>query len=132
VASGVSGSIFDFSQVAALAAELGKVPARALPEVDKVTKRGAQNLKDAYTAQAAGSEHFHGMAGSVSYDRMYGVGSVGYEIGPDKSRRAGALGNLFFFGGANGGGGTGDLDGPLAEEEPRYLSALGDVLRGLL
>lgn len=129
---GVGGSIFDFSEVTKFAADLGKVPARVLPEVDKVTKKGAQNLKAAYTAQAAGSTHFKGMAGSISYDSAYGLNSVGYEIGPDKSRRGGALGNIFFLGGANGGGGTGDLDGPLAEEEPRYLSALGDVFGGLL
>lgn len=128
----MAGGLFDFSQVAELAADLGRLPGKALPEVDKVTKKGADNIKRALAAQASGSEHFHGMAGSFSYDSMYGLGSVGYEIGPDKSRRGGALGNLFFFGGANGGGGTGDLDGPLYDEEPRYLSALSKITEGLL
>ena len=50
----------------------------------------------------------------------------------DFLQRGGALGNLFFFGGANGGGGTGDLDGPLYDEEPRYLSALSKITEGLL
>lgn len=128
----MAGGLFDFSQVSELAADLGRIPSRALPEVDKVTKRGANNLKAAYRAQILPSTHFHGMADSISYDSMYGVGSVGYEIGPDKGRRGGALGNIFYFGGSPAGGGTGDLDGPLMAEEPRFLKALGDVMDGLL
>lgn len=128
----MAGGLFDFSQVAELAADLGRVSSRALPAVDKVVEAGAENIEKALEAQAAASTHFHGMSGSFSHDRMYGLGSVGYEIGPDKARKGGALGNIFFFGGSPAGGGTGDLDAPLYAEEPRFVKALGDVLGGLL
>lgn len=122
----------DTSDLRALATDLGKIPARLLPEADAVVKRGAQNVKDHMNADAAASAHFHGMAGSVTYDSAYRVGSVQYEVGPDKARRGGALGNIAYFGGANGGGGTLDIDAPLTAEEPRLTSAIGRLLEQLL
>ena len=118
---------FDMSEVQRLAVDLGRVSAGLVDDVDRVAKRAAQNIKDDLTAQASGSRHFKGMAGSFSYDRHYGRSAVGYEIGPDKGRRGGALGNIFFFGGSHGGGGTGDLDAPLAAEGPRFVKALSGL-----
>jgi len=122
VSDGVS---IDTSELQSLAVEFGKASAKLLPAVDKVAQKAAQNIKDDLNAQAAGSS-FRGMAGSVTYDRAFSRGSVGYEVGPDKDRRGGALGNIFFFGTSRGGG-TGDLDAPLREEEPRFIKALGDL-----
>ncbi|MGO1562112.1 MAG: hypothetical protein ACTHW7_09820 [Actinomycetaceae bacterium] len=126
----------DASEVRALEVDLGKIPGRVVPEVEKVFEKAALNIKDDLTAQAQGSAHFRGMAGSMSYSRTGGARRIEYEVGPDKSRRGGALGNIFFFGGANGGGGTGDIDKPLREEEPRLTdaidSALGSAFGGLL
>lgn len=121
------GVSIDTSELQSLAVEFGKATAKLLPAVDKVAQKAAQSIKDDLSAQAAASTHFRGMAGSISYERAYGLGSVGYEIGPDKDRRGGALGNIFFFGVPEGGGGTGDLDAPLREEEPRFIKALGDL-----
>jgi len=120
------GISFDASELQRLAVDFGKASAGLLKDVDKVAKKAAQNLKEAYVAQASGSS-FRGIVPSISYDRAYGIGSVGYEVGPDKGRSGGALGNLFYFGGAHGGGGTGDLDGPLAAEGPRFMKSLGDL-----
>lgn len=123
---------FDASELHKLAADFGHAAAKALPLVDAVVKKAADNLKKDLAGQATYSQHFKGMAGSISYDSAYGLGSVGYEVGPDKDRRGGALGNLFFFGGANGGGGTGDLDGAVRTEQPYMIKALEDVAEGLL
>lgn len=117
----------DSSELRKLAADFGKASADVLPKVDQVVKRGAQNIKDEMVADAQGSTHFKGMAGSISYDTKYGAGSVGYEIGPDKGRRGGALGNIAYFGTSRGGG-TLNLEGPLANESPRLEKALGDLL----
>jgi len=115
------------------ATELGKVSAEVLGDADKIVKRAAQNLKDAYVAQAKASEHFSDpLASSISYDSHYLPGRVQYEVGPDKWRAGGALGNVFFFGSPRGGGGTGDLDGPLDVEIPRTMKMLDDLLGGLL
>ena len=115
-----------------LVTDLGKAPRQVLDGAEKVLERGALNVKNDLNEQASGSRHFHGMAGSVSYDRSWSLGGLSFEVGPDKGRRGGALGNLFFFGGANGGGGTGDLDGALSREAPKLESAMGQIFRGLL
>lgn len=122
----------DFSEVHKLVADFGHATARVLPLVDAVVKKAADNLKKDLAGQATYSRHFRGMAGSISYDSAYGLGSVAYEVGPDKDRRGGALGNLFFFGGVHGGGGTGDLDGAVRTEQPRMIKALEDLTGGLL
>lgn len=109
--------------------ELGKIASKALPDVDAVLERGALNIKEDLVAGAKGSPHFKGMAGSISYDSMYGVGVARYEIGPDKSRRGGALGNIYYFGTSRGGG-TGDLEGPLMREAPEVYNQLGKLADG--
>ena len=114
------------------AVELGKVASEVLPDVDKVAKRAAQNMKDEYAQEASSSGHFSSVGPSWSYDRAYGVGSVGYELGPDKGKAGGALANIYYFGSPRGGGGTGDIEGPLDREQPRMMKALDDLLGGLL
>lgn len=104
--------------------DLAAAAKAAVEDVDPVMKKGAQNIKDAMNADLASSRHFKGAAGSVTYDRRYSAGVVGYEVGPDKGRRGGALANIFYFGGSNGGGGTGDIDGPLNAEIPNIESEL--------
>lgn len=101
-----------------IANNLGKVAASTVKDVDAVMKRGAQNLKDDLAADARSSEHFKGMAGAISYDAMPALNRISYEVGPDKARRGGALGNIYYFGTSRGGG-TGDLDGPVEREGPR-------------
>ncbi len=113
-----------------LSADLGRIAASALPEVDAIAKRGAQNVKDDMVSDAEGSRYFRRLARSISYDRAYRAGEVGYEIGPDKSR-GGQLGVIAYFGGANGGGGTLDIDGPLEREEPRLMAQLDKWLGGM-
>lgn len=121
-------------ELRAFAADLGKITSKALPDTDAVLKKGAQNIKDDLVADARRSKHFKGMAGSISYDSMYGIGHAKYEIGPDKGRRGGALGNIYYFGTSRGGG-TGDLEGPLTRETPnieRELNKLVDRWGGQL
>lgn len=122
----------DVSELRTLASDLGKIPGRVVPGVDAVLKRGALAIKDDLNQQFADSQHFKGAAGSVTFDSTTSVGQVSYEVGPDKDRRGGALANIFFFGGANGGGGTGDLDGALDREEPKVVEHLERVVDGLL
>lgn len=113
----------DISEVTAVATGLGRIAARALPDVDAILKKGADNIKEGMAADAKASMHFEPLAGSISYDSRYGIGRAQYEIGPDKSRRGGALGNIYYFGTSRGGG-TGDLDKQLNLEAPRTLEFL--------
>lgn len=118
--------------LAKLASDLREMAAGALDEADKVAKKAAQNLKTDYAREAAGSTHFGSVAPSWSYDAKRGASSVRYEVGPDKERAGGALANIYYFGSPRGGGGTGDIDGPLDRETPRTVKAYLDSLSGLL
>lgn len=111
------------AELRAFATNLGKVAGSAVKDVDAVLKKGAQNIKNEMQADASGSTHFKGMAGSITYDSHYLPGRARYVIGPDKGRRGGALGNIYYFGTSRGGG-SGDIDKPLRSEEPRTMSAL--------
>lgn len=106
-----------------LSTNLGRVAGDAVKDVDAVLKKGVQNIKTEMQADASASEHFKGMAGSITYESYYLPGRARYVVGPDKSRRGGALGNIYYFGTSRGGG-SGDIDKPLRSEEPRTMSAL--------
>lgn len=106
-----------------VAENLGRIAGAAVKDVDAVVQRGALNIKNEMASDARGSRHFKGMAGSISYDSHYGVGAVRYVVGPDKSRRGGSLGNIYYFGTSRGGG-SGDIEKPLRTEGPRFNAAL--------
>lgn len=111
------------AELRALSASLGRIAGSALKDVDDVLKKGVQNIKTEMQADVSGSPHFKGMAGSISYESYYLPGRARYVVGPDKARRGGSLGNIYYFGTSRGGG-TGDIDKPLRSEEPRTMSAL--------
>lgn len=106
-----------------LANDLGRIAGDAVKDVDAVLKKGAQNIKTEMQADVSASKHFKGMAGSITYDSHYLPGKARYVVGPDKGRRGGALGNIYYFGTSRGGG-SGDIEKPLRSEEPRLVSAL--------
>lgn len=108
------------------AADLGKVASRAIADVEPVLKKGAQNIKNDLQRDAAGSD-FRGVIPSISYDPIGGLGSLGYEVGPDNSRQGGALGHIAYLGTSRGGG-TLDLEGPLERERPALERELGRVV----
>lgn len=115
-------------ELRAFAKDLEKIASKALPEVDAVLNKGALNIKNDLVAEARTSPTLGArLAGSISYDSMYSIGHAKYEIGPDKGRRGGALGNIYYFGTSRGGG-HGDLEGPLAREAPNLERELGKVL----
>ena len=111
------------AELNALAVNLGRIAGSAVKDVDEVLKKGAQNVKSEMQADVSRSPQFKGMAGSISYDSFYLPGRARYVVGPDKSRRGGSLGNIYYFGTSRGGG-SGDINKPLRTEEPRLMSAL--------
>lgn len=109
-----------------LATNLGRIAGSAVKDVDEVLKKGVQNIKTEMQADVSGSAHFKGMAGSISYESHYLPGRARWVVGPDKGRRGGSLGNIYYFGTSRGGG-SGDIDKPLRTEEPQTMSALADL-----
>lgn len=118
----------DTREVLQLASDLGKVAGRMVPAVDEVMEAAALRVEVAMREDAEGSRYFRGIAPTITHDRAYGLGSVGYEVGPDRDMGGQAqLAGIAYFGGVHGGGGTLDIDGPLTAEERRLLAALGDL-----
>lgn len=111
--------------------DLGKAAARVVPEVEKVLKRGAQDIKTGMQAAFNGSSHFRGAGRTVSYDRKGGFGSIGYEIGPTIGG-AGSLAGVAVEGGANGGGGNVDIDTPSQAAAVVTEEFIAKALDGLL
>lgn len=111
------------AELRALAENLGRIAGSAVKDVDAVAQKGALNIKNEMVSDARGSKHFKGMAGSISYESAYRLGGVRYVVGPDKSRRGGSLGNIYYFGTSRGGG-SGDIEKPLRSEGPRFQAEL--------
>ena len=114
-----------------LAADLGRVPANAYREVEATTKRAAQNIKDEMVADATSSGRYKHFSRSITYDRAMSLGEIAYEVGPDKGRTQGALGNLLYFGTSKSGGVL-DVEVGLRAEAPEFERRVSEIVDGLL
>jgi len=128
----MAGFEIDTSELRKLSTDLGRIPARVVPEAEAVLKKGAQNLKESMAAEFEGSPHFKRVGAAVSYERRGFASEIAYEIGPEIGRGAGSLGGIAVEGGANGGGGSVKVDHLLEPEAVSIEKYLGDALEGLL
>jgi hypothetical protein len=100
-------------------------------ETTKVVKRGAQNIKRDTQAKWAGARYAPSLAAAVTYDVDVLSSSVRAQIGPDKAKRQGALGNIYEYG-VPGTAPQPALSPALDAEEPRFVKALEDMAANLL
>ncbi len=110
--------------------ELRKVLARAEDvapvEARKVVARGALNIKTDAARRVSGLAHAPAYPRSITYDLRTTLTGAWAEIGPDKSRRQGALGNVIEYGTVNNP--PRPHIGPAADaERPRFERALEDL-----
>lgn len=82
-------------------AQLDKATSRMLPEVSAVLGKAGLAIKQGAQRRWGGMAHAPALPAAVSYDVIPGFGGVSVEVGPDKSRRQGPLGNLLEFGSMN-------------------------------
>jgi hypothetical protein len=103
----------------------------ALPEGRKVVSRGAVQIKKGMQRRVQGLAHAPAYPRSITYDlKTLGL-SVEAEIGPDKARRQGALGNLINYGSVNNAP-IPHIEPALDDEQPKYYRALEDLAVKLL
>ena len=114
-----------------LLAMLERAQSRALPETGAVVTKGALNVKTDWARRWSGLKHAPAIGRAVSYDVYHWPGSVNAEIGPDKSRRQGALGNLIEYGSVNNAPVPGGIPA-LEAEAPKFERALSDLGERLL
>jgi hypothetical protein len=106
--------------------------AKAVPVgVRTVVQKGALNIKKDWQQRWTGLSSAPSLAAAVSYDTKEVPFGASAEIGPDKARRQGALGNLLEFGSVNNAPHPGGLPA-LEAEAPRFEKALGDLVEKLL
>jgi hypothetical protein len=118
----------DTHELDALADDLDQVPAETRPKFSKVVEKGALNIKNGLRADAAGHPTYRYFPTSISYDM---TGEFSAEIGPDKERVQGALGNILYFGTSKSGPQL-SIEGPLQKEIPRFEDAIADVAEDIL
>lgn len=102
----------DSSDFSRLAADMSKVATTVSPFLRKAVEVAARNVRDAARKNATGMAHAPAFPYSISYDFAGsqggvfaavagGRGDLEVEIGPDKDRAQGALGNLIEYGSVN-------------------------------
>lgn len=114
-----------------LLAALTRAQSECVPEVEKVVAKGSLNIKQDAARRASGIAHAPAYPASISYDLFHGLVTVESEIGPDKGKRQGALGNILEFGTRNNAP-IPHLGPALDAETPRYVRALEDLGQDLL
>ncbi|MDT0211240.1 hypothetical protein [Curtobacterium sp. BRD11] len=96
------GITIDASALDLLAADLGEVASSAGPYVRDAMERTAIDVRDDWRKQATGIKRMRAYPSSIGYDFIafqgFGATVLTCEIGPDKNRKQGALGNIVEFG----------------------------------
>lgn len=112
-------------------ADLAKAQTSALLEVRKVVSKGALNIKTSAIRRISGHPHSPAYPRSIGYNTYQLSEAVRAEIGPDKDKRQGALGNILEYGTVNNPP-IPHLGPALTEESPRFERAMGDLGETLL
>ena len=84
-----------------LAADLGDVPEKSGTFFRKAVEVTARHVRDTGRKNATGLAHAPRFPFSITYDIDISPAGVVAEVGPDKDRAQGALGNLIEYGSVN-------------------------------
>lgn len=119
--------IVDLTQVRRLAHDLGAHADREITAtVRGVVSRGALNVKRDAARLISGHPRSRHYPGTIGYDLEVNGHEISAEIGPDKSKRQGALGNILEFGTSKNAP-LPHLGPALLAEEPKFVKAVADA-----
>ncbi|MEV6344131.1 hypothetical protein [Actinoplanes sp. NPDC051851] len=117
----------DSSDVTRLAARIDKTAAAAIGEVEQVVAKGSLNIKNGAKERIGRGPYLPRYSAAIGYDMWSTPTAVRSEIGPDKDKAQGPLGNILEYG--SPGRAPRPHLGPAAdEEEPRLERALEDAV----
>jgi hypothetical protein len=117
---------FDTTEVSAVADVLANAAGVAPEVARKVVAKGALNIKTDARRRISGLAHAPAYPFSITYDSHETATGAWAEIGPDKDRRQGALGNILEYGTRKNPPHPHML--PAAEAEtPRFAKAMEDA-----
>lgn len=124
----------DFTELDQLSASLEKVPSTAGKYIRSAVEFTARRIDKDWETESKGLEHAPAFPYSITYDVStftgFGASIIQADIGPDKDRNQGALGNLIEFGSINNppqGLGHGALQRNEADFEQGLSKALEDA-----
>lgn len=119
-------NIVDLTEVRILANDLADAPNRIVAAVEPVVSKGALNIKKDAVRLITGHPRSRHYPRTISYDIEINGREICAEIGPDKERMQGALGNILEFGTSNNAP-IPHLGPALILEEPRFPDAVVDA-----
>lgn len=104
-----------------LVADLAKAPLRAQLGSVAVIKTASKHMEETARTFASGIGHAPHYPRAITHDVTIGPGVVTGEVGPDKARTQGALGNILEYGTGHSApiahlGPALDVEGPLVEK----------------
>ncbi|GIF14788.1 hypothetical protein [Actinoplanes teichomyceticus] len=117
----------DTTEVGKLAAQIDHAVEVLPREIRAVVQRGAFNIKRDAQKRIGRGPYLPAYARSISYDSRETPTGAWAEIGPDKDRPQGPLGNILEYG-SPGRAPIPHLAPALAAEAPRFEKALEDVV----
>jgi hypothetical protein len=118
---------FDSSEVRGVVDALNRASRVALPDVTRVVAVGARNIQQDWRRRWSGFRHAPALPAAITYDVFNSLRGPAADIGPDKNRRQGALGNLLEYGSIKNAPIPGGAPAAQAEE-PRFAKALEDLM----
>ena len=89
---------FDYTDLTKLAVDIGAVPGDTSENVRTAVKVSSLNIKNAWKAKLQGSATLPALPNAVTFDMAESAAGVESEIGFDKGRKQGALGNISEYG----------------------------------
>jgi hypothetical protein len=121
----------DSDDLARLTVQLDKAASKSPQEAAKVVEKGALNIKNGMRRRVTGIGHAPAYPSAITYDTSQGFRGPEAEIGPDKNRRQGALGNILNYGTVKNPP-IPHVEPAADEEMPRFERAMEDLSVRLL
>lgn len=121
----------DVSQLRGLAEDLRMGYKEAAKDAAAIVGRGALNIKKDWQSRWRGHPMVPAIPYAINYDVKVRPTEIAAEIGVDKGRRQGPLGNLLEFGSVNNAPLPGGAPA-LAAEEPRFVEQAAKLVDSLL
>lgn len=118
---------FDDHELKALTKDLDRASAIAAKDAAAVVKKAAVNIKSDARRRVSGLSHLPAYPRSVTFDDVQVTRTYARtQVGPDKDKAQGALGNILEYGSRNNP--PVPHLGPAAEaEEPRFARAMDEL-----
>jgi hypothetical protein len=109
--------------VDAVVADLESVPVRLAVNLVAAVRVNASKIRDDARQRISGHRYLPAYPYSITYDTTIRADSITAEIGPDKAKAQGPLGNLIEYGSAH--------NAPLPHLGPALDAATDDLFRGI-